>query len=932
MFMKNRKIPVNDFSKNSKKVVFILLIFIFFSGLFYRMKINNFEGTHSSTNLLDSQPIIKTTNSGVFTPKEDVTCNFSEIGQFDINYGTARDIVVQENIAYLANGEGLWIFNVSDPTKPIYLSHIDDDLVFFNDEIGYSWGIYVEDEIAFLADGADGLQLFNVSDPSNPTWLAEIEDGGYARNVVVSNQLAFVADGYDGLEIINVSDPGHPIEIGEFTDGGSMYARGICVKDNIAFVAEDSVGLKIINVTDPTTPEEIGSYTTISAYNLVVKENIVYLAGNGLEILDITNLSSPTFLSGYSATLPRDIFLKNDHIFLAHNYGMTIVNIANPSSPQEIGEYLSNTMSGDPSFGVYVSETHAFLAADLAGLQIFDITSLNDPQIIGQFDNGGVAHDVYISEDLAFVANDIDGLLIIDISNPENLSLVTDYSDGGKANAVDVRNDLAYIAEGAAGLEILDVSDPYEPIELSQFNPGFSGCADIVIDGDFAFIADYSGGIRIIDISDPANPVERGTHSDGGFAYGVFVQNNFAFVADYFDGLEIIDISNPDNPIEVGEYAVPGVEAAVDVVVKDGNAFIAYRNGGLYIFNVTDPTNPTEIGHYDDGNPAEGIFINNSLAFVAEDGGGLEIIDISNPQNPQEIGQFNDGGDPYAENVFVQGEFIYVADGNDCLEIIGFDSDNDELADYTEEQIGTNPENPDCDNDDLLDGEEINDYLTDPWDEDSDDDGFSDGDEIKFGTDPNDDQDYPDFTPPVTTTPPQTTPPETTPSESSLPTTSTSENEPLRSLTWVWIVLGVVPILILALIISVVLIKRKPSKPKLIPIEKEPQHEKVSRPKKPKQKTEESLATIRRRELRKIIESYEEITLERMAEFLHFKNTKELERWIINLPGKKTFYIKEDKVIIPKELQSDETETEKAIDALLKEFEDSEEKGEGKKS
>ncbi|MBD3189190.1 MAG: hypothetical protein GF308_01025 [Candidatus Heimdallarchaeota archaeon] len=92
------------------------------------------------------------------------------------------------------------------------------------------------------------------------------------------------------------------------------------------------------------------------------------------------------------------------------------------------------------------------------------------------------------------------------------------------------------------------------------------------------------------------------------------------------------------------------------------------------------------------------------------------------------------------------------------------DGDEDNLTNIEEYQAGTLVDNPDCDNDYLLDGEEIKEWLTNPLDsdtdsdtltdyeevttfhtspfaKDTDQDGFTDREEIDEGTDPNNPKD-----------------------------------------------------------------------------------------------------------------------------------------------------------------------------------------------
>lgn len=65
------------------------------------------------------------------------------------------------------------------------------------------------------------------------------------------------------------------------------------------------------------------------------------------------------------------------------------------------------------------------------------------------------------------------------------------------------------------------------------------------------------------------------------------------------------------------------------------------------------------------------------------------------------------------------------------------DSDGDGLLDSVEAEIGTDPYNPDTDQDGLSDGQEVNQYRTDPLKDDSDWDGLKDGPEVlTYKTDP----------------------------------------------------------------------------------------------------------------------------------------------------------------------------------------------------
>ncbi|MDQ3654489.1 MAG: hypothetical protein M3457_05365 [Chloroflexota bacterium] len=64
------------------------------------------------------------------------------------------------------------------------------------------------------------------------------------------------------------------------------------------------------------------------------------------------------------------------------------------------------------------------------------------------------------------------------------------------------------------------------------------------------------------------------------------------------------------------------------------------------------------------------------------------------------------------------------------------DSDGDGLTDACEAEEGSDPDNPDTDGDSLGDGNEVNQYGTDPLDADTDQDGLDDGFDLGSGLDP----------------------------------------------------------------------------------------------------------------------------------------------------------------------------------------------------
>lgn len=86
-------------------------------------------------------------------------------------------------------------------------------------------------------------------------------------------------------------------------------------------------------------------------------------------------------------------------------------------------------------------------------------------------------------------------------------------------------------------------------------------------------------------------------------------------------------------------------------------------------------------------------------------------------------------------------------------------------------------------------------------------------------------------------------------------------------------------------------------------------------------KETKTMKSIREENLKKIIESYSQISLELMADLLQFKNVLELQKWIMDLPGEKIFYIEGNEVVIPKELKDSSVESQRDLNRIVESLE-----------
>ena len=103
----------------------------------------------------------------------------------------------------------------------------------------------------------------------------------------------------------------------------------------------------------------------------------------------------------------------------------------------------------------------AYVAANVAGLQLINVSNPTNPSLLGSFNTAGTAYAVSVVGGLAYVADDF-GLQLINVSNPTNPSLLGSFNTARPVFGVSVVGGIAYVAlPDAACLQMFDVSRGY---------------------------------------------------------------------------------------------------------------------------------------------------------------------------------------------------------------------------------------------------------------------------------------------------------------------------------------------------------------------------------------------------------------------------------------------------------------------------------------
>ncbi len=289
-------------------------------------------------------------------------------------------------------------------------------------------------------------------------------------------------------------------------------------------------------------------------------------------------------------------------------------------------------------------------------------------RLVETFHITGYAEDIDIGGGIGIVAASQGGMVILDMTDPA----APDYLGTGitsfraEACAYAPDDSLAFLTEGTRGTHVFDISDPANPLNFDSLQ--CTRARDVAVVEVAAgalyhfFVADGEGGFRAakleyIEQFDLWFVTQLDHEYPAGSARGVFVQGDLALLAMEQVGLAIYDVSNAGDVVALGTVDTPGEARAV--TAAGDYAYIADWRAGLQVIDISNPLAPEVVASAATPELSAGIDYHDGKVYVADHTGGLRVFDVTDPTNPVEWGYYDT---PYANNVLVTDEYVYVAD------------------------------------------------------------------------------------------------------------------------------------------------------------------------------------------------------------------------------------------------------------------------------
>jgi len=288
--------------------------------------------------------------------------------------GYSQDVVVHNNLAYVAHGEGgLMIINISDPNKPVAITNVNEGMK------GYANKVARKDSVLYIASGGFGVSVINAVDPENPQITATNLALKPAKNFYIMGNFLFTSVAEYGVQISEISYATQPdIRGGTNTPG---FAQGICVSadSNYLLVACGEMGLAVFDISE--LQSGWGNYPLVGWVDIPeYTEDVV---------------SHPTLPYAYVA---------------CGTAGFTIIDFSDPEELKIVSRYETGGYAKE----ILYKDGKVYMTTESRGLKIFDVRSVSAPVLIGTVKTE-YAKGVDMDNNYIYVADEVEGLITISI-------------------------------------------------------------------------------------------------------------------------------------------------------------------------------------------------------------------------------------------------------------------------------------------------------------------------------------------------------------------------------------------------------------------------------------------------------------------------------------------------------------------------------------
>jgi hypothetical protein len=299
---------------------------------------------------------------------------------------TYHQMAVDSNIVFWPLGKkGMLIFDVSDPNNLRRIKLYQDyEIRSYRKVYGSVNKVQVENNTAYLANGDLGFYVLDISNLINP-----VLKGRYYRHKpvcefnIIDNYVILGLWG-NGVEVVDMSSL-KDIKMISRKNMTDVFVEDIELMESRVYVAAGGKGIRIISYKEPIEKFESAGfirkfYPEGTAKEIIINGNIGFIANGKKEFLIID-----LFLPEYPSVIKRvelegksnGLFLDNTRLYVATSKGIEVFSVENQENVIRTGfynndkrDYRKLLVEGD---FLYASYKFGNLLKKTYGLQLFKI-------------------------------------------------------------------------------------------------------------------------------------------------------------------------------------------------------------------------------------------------------------------------------------------------------------------------------------------------------------------------------------------------------------------------------------------------------------------------------------------------------------------------------------------------------------------------------
>ncbi|MDF1497658.1 MAG: hypothetical protein P1P90_06450, partial [Patescibacteria group bacterium] len=511
--------------------------------------------------------------------------NPSILGGVDIGATTVRDIYPDGRYAYVAtlNGnagtEDLLVYDVSNPTAPVYVDGIDiDSDQPVNNIQAYDQYLYLTSYNSSVYSSRD-LIILDISSSTNITYVDSKEiDGSEIPDLAIVGNYAHVL-GYQ-MDIGSNSEDYIILKIGDINlysaEIGSLNTGTLWVNNSAKIADQLFVGTSI----------NIGNGGLMTGGGAFI--------GSTSTMASILPIADNSYDLGSAGQAWRNLYVGGTvyggAISITPNSGAMEVVTTTPALSGASGNLRGMDVVGDLA---YISDI------DSGVFKIYDVSNKVNPVEIGSLSTGQAAlGEVIIRGNYAYVAGNYN-FLTIDISSstaPELVSISASVGGGNPHLHLYAKGNHVYFpGSDNTDVFIFDVSDPIAPTLIKTINTPYASKI-ITGYGDYVYtIPEQTANdpISVINVADPVNAYLVGTFntSDSSWPVDMVALGNHLYSIESGE-FTVLDISDPVNPFVSDTLSISSpLDRRPQSLVASDKYVYGFSGNYLTVFDVSDPYN-----------------------------------------------------------------------------------------------------------------------------------------------------------------------------------------------------------------------------------------------------------------------------------------------------------------------------------------------------